>query len=378
MAKDYYAVLGVERDATEDEIKKAYRKLALRWHPDKNPENRDAAEEKFKEISVAFATLSDADKRREYDLGGSEPASAPFGGASYGPGAADGPWGGPGLDPAAGFRPFSMGDADAIFRAFFGGADSFARSASLGGGGGSFFERAMSGRSLFDEAAALGSMGGATVTITRTGPDGRTQTTTYRRGQGGTAAAGEAAGWGEAFGRGQGRRLGTYDDDYELELSAREDADLEEALRLSRLAAGSAGGAGGGLSGGAGGPAAFRARGAAADLGAGEDEELRAAMEASRRQAEVQRSTARPRSFAHADASEEEEAAALAAALEASRREEAARQQALEEEAMVELALRLSREEAEQGSAAAQPSARAAPSAPSHLPRRGARPAPAL
>ena len=57
MAEDYYQVLGVDKKATADEVKKAYRKLALKWHPDKNPNNK-AAEEKFKKISEAYAVLS--------------------------------------------------------------------------------------------------------------------------------------------------------------------------------------------------------------------------------------------------------------------------------------------------------------------------------
>ncbi|PLX86233.1 MAG: integrase [Desulfuromonas sp.] len=66
MAKDYYAVLGIRKDTTETEIKKAYRKLALKYHPDKNPGDKKA-EEKFKEITEAYAVLSDPDKRRQYD-----------------------------------------------------------------------------------------------------------------------------------------------------------------------------------------------------------------------------------------------------------------------------------------------------------------------
>lgn len=66
MGKDYYAVLGVSKDAAAEAIKKAYRKLALKFHPDKNPDNKQA-EEKFKEITEAYAVLSDADKRRQYD-----------------------------------------------------------------------------------------------------------------------------------------------------------------------------------------------------------------------------------------------------------------------------------------------------------------------
>ena len=64
--KDYYEVLGVDRAASEDEIKKAYRKLAVKYHPDKNPGDKEA-EEKFKEISEAFEVLKDRDKRRKYD-----------------------------------------------------------------------------------------------------------------------------------------------------------------------------------------------------------------------------------------------------------------------------------------------------------------------
>jgi curved DNA-binding protein len=71
MAEDYYQILGVDKKASADELKKAYRKLAIKWHPDKNPNNKKASEEKFKKISEAYAVLSDTEKRQQYDQFGS-------------------------------------------------------------------------------------------------------------------------------------------------------------------------------------------------------------------------------------------------------------------------------------------------------------------
>ncbi|MDR2017586.1 MAG: molecular chaperone DnaJ [Syntrophobacterales bacterium] len=71
MKKDYYSILDVSRDTSDDEIKKAYRKLALEYHPDRNPGNKEA-EERFKEISEAYAVLSDSQKRARYDRFGSD------------------------------------------------------------------------------------------------------------------------------------------------------------------------------------------------------------------------------------------------------------------------------------------------------------------
>ena len=62
--RDYYEVLGVSKTATDDELKKAYRKLAKKYHPDTNPDDKDA-EAKFKEVQEAYAVLSDADRRRQ-------------------------------------------------------------------------------------------------------------------------------------------------------------------------------------------------------------------------------------------------------------------------------------------------------------------------
>jgi len=71
MADDYYKTLGVEKNADQEAIKKAYRKLALKYHPDRNPNNREA-EEKFKKISEAYAVLSDPEKRKQYESFGSD------------------------------------------------------------------------------------------------------------------------------------------------------------------------------------------------------------------------------------------------------------------------------------------------------------------
>ncbi len=70
MAKDYYKVLGVSKDVSQDDLKKAFRKLAMQYHPDRNPAKE--AEDKFKEINEAYAVLSDPDKRRQYDMFGAE------------------------------------------------------------------------------------------------------------------------------------------------------------------------------------------------------------------------------------------------------------------------------------------------------------------
>merc|ERR1719325_593398 len=76
--RDFYAILGVERTANQGQIKHAYRKNAMKYHPDKNPGNEEAAD-KFKELSTAYAVLSDPNKKRQYDLHGEEVSVAVLG-----------------------------------------------------------------------------------------------------------------------------------------------------------------------------------------------------------------------------------------------------------------------------------------------------------
>lgn len=103
---EYYNILEVPKSASEQDIKKAYRKLALKWHPDKNPDNKEEAEEKFKLISEAYDVLSDKEKRRIYDKYGKE-------------GLAGGGGGRPSAGGFGGFHTFHFRDPDEIFREFF-------------------------------------------------------------------------------------------------------------------------------------------------------------------------------------------------------------------------------------------------------------------
>ena len=115
MAKrDYYEVLGVSKDASEDEIKKAYRKLAIKYHPDRNPDDAEA-EEKFKEAAEAYDVLHDQQKRQQYDQFGFDAPGGGFGGGS--------PFGAGG---------FSVDDIFSMFGDVFGGH----RSGGFGGFGG--------------------------------------------------------------------------------------------------------------------------------------------------------------------------------------------------------------------------------------------------
>jgi len=131
--QDYYTILGVSKTATEKQLKKAYRKLALQWHPDKNPDNVKVATDKFAEISEAYEVLSDSEKRRIYDQTGSIPGQngVPPDGAAGG-GFPNSGGSGFHFGNTGGFQrqdPFDM------FRNMFGGDDS----SSFGGGGGGGF-----------------------------------------------------------------------------------------------------------------------------------------------------------------------------------------------------------------------------------------------
>jgi molecular chaperone DnaJ len=115
--RDYYEVLGVSKTATDEELKKAYRKLAKKYHPDANPDNPKEAEAKFKEVNEAYENLSDPQKRKMYDQFGHDGPQGGFG--------AGGPFGGQGgyySYTTSGFDGFSdFGDLGDIFSSFFGG-----------------------------------------------------------------------------------------------------------------------------------------------------------------------------------------------------------------------------------------------------------------
>ena len=117
--KDYYAILGVEKNASEEELKKAYRKLAKKYHPDANPDNKKEAEAKFKEVNEAYEVLSNPEKRKMYDRFGTADPNQGFGGAG-------GPFGGGNgyysYSSTGGFDGFDgFGDLGDIFSSFFSG-----------------------------------------------------------------------------------------------------------------------------------------------------------------------------------------------------------------------------------------------------------------
>ncbi|KAH0684466.1 dnaJ homolog subfamily B member 1-like [Solanum tuberosum] len=114
MTVDYYKTLKVSRNASEEDLKKSYKRLAMKWHPDKNSENKKEAEAKFKQISEAYDVLSDPQKRQIYDIYGDEALKSGQ------------------FDPSSpsdrrGFK-FNSRDAEDIFAEFFGGSDGYSRS----------------------------------------------------------------------------------------------------------------------------------------------------------------------------------------------------------------------------------------------------------
>ncbi|EPS42888.1 hypothetical protein H072_3227 [Dactylellina haptotyla CBS 200.50] len=124
LRKDYYKILGIEKDATEHQIKKAYRQMAIKWHPDKNPDNPEA-DARFKDIGEAYETLSDAHKRDRYDRGldiESDPSEM-FGGGGMGGG----------IDPSVLFAAMGGGGGGGGFH--FGGGPGANPFGGFGGGG---------------------------------------------------------------------------------------------------------------------------------------------------------------------------------------------------------------------------------------------------
>ena len=113
--RDYYEVLGVNKNATDDELKKAYRRLAKKYHPDANLDNKEEAEKNFKEVNEAYEVLSDSQKRRMYDQFGHD-GPAGFGGGN--------PGGGYYSYSSSGFSGFDDIDLGDIFSSIFGGGSS--------------------------------------------------------------------------------------------------------------------------------------------------------------------------------------------------------------------------------------------------------------
>jgi DnaJ-class molecular chaperone len=193
--KDYYEILGVKKTATEGEIKKAYRNLAKKYHPDRNKGNKEA-ENKFKELSEAYAVLSDKEKREQYDRLGREAFS--FGG------------GGGGQNPFAGFDFSQFGGAGGRARTGRRGASGPAGFTDIfsdlfGGGGGVEFEEMPARGHDINAELTIGfreAVTGATMDLTVNGshikvkiPEGVADGQTIRlRGKGGPGGNGAPAG----------------------------------------------------------------------------------------------------------------------------------------------------------------------------------------
>lgn len=157
MGRDFYKILLLPRTASAQEIKKAYHQLALKYHPDKNPHNKEEAERHFKEVSEAYEVLSDEKKKAVYDRFGEEGLAGGAGadGGGQGGGSAAGGTGG-------GFRHnFSNDDAFRTFQSFFGTNDPFAGDNMFGGGPGlhRIFRMGHGGFGGFGNMGGMGGMG---------------------------------------------------------------------------------------------------------------------------------------------------------------------------------------------------------------------------
>ncbi|KAF8094329.1 hypothetical protein N665_0365s0016 [Sinapis alba] len=157
MSVDYYKALQVDRSANDDDLKKAYRKLAMKWHPDKNPNNKKDAEANFKQISEDYDVLSDPQKRAVYDQYGEEglkgnvpPPNAAGGASLFSTG--DGP---------SSFR-FNPRSADDLFAEIFGFSNPFGGGGGgAGASGGQRFSSRMFGDDMYASFCEGGGGGGS-------------------------------------------------------------------------------------------------------------------------------------------------------------------------------------------------------------------------
>lgn len=147
MGKDYYKILGIDKGASDADIKKAYRKMAMKYHPDKNKD--PSAEAKFKEIAEAYDVLSDPQKKEVFDKYGEEGLKG-TGGSPAGNGGGAGP----------GFHYTFQGDPRDIFAQFMGGDDIINQLFGSMGGGGSSFMGGMGGMPGMSGMGGMGGMGG--------------------------------------------------------------------------------------------------------------------------------------------------------------------------------------------------------------------------
>lgn len=156
----YYAILGISRNADEESIKKAYKKMALRWHPDKNLENKEQAEAHFKQISEAYEVLSDKSKRAIYDKYGKE--GLVNGGDEMSAGARHG--------RRFAAPTFVFRDPFELFREFFGGRDPFEDMFGRGMMGRGLFGGDPFGFDMFDDVSDPFSLAGPSLFVTSTQP----------------------------------------------------------------------------------------------------------------------------------------------------------------------------------------------------------------